>query len=73
MKEDLSRKHGTLGPLPRKLLPVSRRLTATVNLCRWRFRFTEPRYLWSDAFDADPSTWDQTCDRARNCPTLSQI
>ena len=36
-------------------------MTATVNLGRWRFRFTEPRYLWSDASNVDPVDLQASC------------
>ena len=33
-----------------------------VNLGRWRFRFTEPRYLWSDASNVDPADPLASCE-----------
>ena len=53
-KEDVFRKHGTPGPLPRKLLPVKVTSEPTVNGGRWSLRFTRPSLFWSDASKVDP-------------------
>ena len=53
-KEDVFRKHGTPGPLPRKLLPVKVTSEPTVNGGRWSLRFTRPSLFWSDASNVDP-------------------
>ena len=53
-KEDVFRKHGTPGPLPRKLLPVKVTSQPTVNGGRWSLRFTRPSLFWSDASNVDP-------------------